>query len=330
MRVIVWTMAMVLAAGGGEAGPLALTMPAPAVEIGNRVENPGSFRLLTGPFGDGIIPGETATGGLDQRAFRLNGLKLNTLQMMLALRQQVTDAGFAVVYECDTAACGGFDFRFALDVLPEPQMHVDLGDFRYLAATKAGGVVSILVSRSADQGFVQVTSVDEAAVATMATAPGVATAPPPIAADPPVVDAPVVDAPVAEAPVVVASGSLAAKLLAQGSVALDDLIFPSGASALEDKDYASLTELAAWLAADPARKVVLVGHTDASGGLASNTALSKQRAQSVRSWLISHFGAQAGQIDAQGAGYLAPRDTNLTDAGRTRNRRVEVVLTSTP
>jgi OOP family OmpA-OmpF porin len=35
------------------------------------------------------------------------------------------------------------------------------------------------------------------------------------------------------------------------------------------------------------------------------------------------------QVEAQGVGYLSPRDTNLTDEGRTRNRRVEVILTST-
>ena len=35
-------------------------------------------------------------------------------------------------------------------------------------------------------------------------------------------------------------------------------------------------------------------------------------------------------LAAEGVGYLAPRGTSLTEEGRTRNRRVEVVLTSTP
>ena len=341
----IFLAAALLAAQVAGAGPLALILPAPSVEIGSRVANPASFRLATGPFAAGAVPADTVTGGLEQHAFRLDTLKLNTLQVMQALRGQLTDAGYAVAYECDTAACGGFDFRFALDVLPEPQMHVDLGDFRYLAAKRAGGaVVAVLVSRSADQGFVQVTTIapsgDAAAPALAASVAAAQAAPDPApTAVPPVAD-PVADPvanrvanPVANRVadrVADPSGSLGDSLVAHGSVALEDLIFPSGASGLEAKDYTTLADLAAWLAANPARKVVLVGHTDASGGLAGNIALSKQRAQSVRSWLIQHYGATAGQIDAQGAGYLAPRDTNLTDAGRTRNRRVEVVLTSTP
>ena len=328
----IFLAAALLAAQVAGAGPLALILPAPSVEIGSRVANPASFRLATGPFAAGAVPADTVTGGLEQHAFRLDTLKLNTLQVMQALRGQLTDAGYAVAYECDTAACGGFDFRFALDVLPEPQMHVDLGDFRYLAAKRAGGaVVAVLVSRSADQGFVQVTTIaPSGATAALALAASVAAAQ--AAPDPAPTAVPPVALPVANRVadrVADPSGSLGDSLVAHGSVALEDLIFPSGASGLEDKDYTTLADLAAWLAANPARKVVLVGHTDASGGLAGNIALSKQRAQSVRSWLIQHYGAAPAQIDAQGAGYLAPRDTNLTDTGRTRNRRVEVVLTST-
>jgi len=74
--------------------------------------------------------------------------------------------------------------------------------------------------------------------------------------------------------------------------------------------------------------VVLVGHTDASGALAPNIALSRARAQAVRAALVA-LGAKADQIGAEGAGYLAPRATNLTPEGRAQNRRVEVMLTPT-
>lgn len=118
--------------------------------------------------------------------------------------------------------------------------------------------------------------------------------------------------------------------MSTGAVALDDLIFPFGSATLEDKDYTSLASLAAWLAANTTRRVVLVGHTDAVGSLAANTTLSRQRAQSVRATLIAKFAADPAQIDAQGAGYLAPRASNETEEGRTKNRRVEVILTPTP
>ncbi len=45
---------------------------------------------------------------------------------------------------------------------------------------------------------------------------------------------------------------------------------------------------------------------------------------------MKHYGASAKQMDAQGAGYLAPRATNQTAEGQAQNRRVEVMLTSTP
>ena len=91
-----------------------------------------------------------------------------------------------------------------------------------------------------------------------------------------------------------------------------------------------LPQVLDWLAANPSRHVTLVGHTDASGALLANVALSRLRAQSVRAALVAKFSTNAAQIDAQGAGYLAPRASNETPEGRTKNRRVEVMLTPTP
>ena len=127
-----------------------------------------------------------------------------------------------------------------------------------------------------------------------------------------------------------APGDFAAILMSTGSVALDDLQFESGKAVLEAGTYPSLTAIAAWLQANPALDVTLVGHTDASGSLVANVALSRQRASAVRDALIKSYGAPAARIDAQGSGYLSPRATNQTPEGRAKNRRVEVMLTSTP
>jgi OOP family OmpA-OmpF porin len=124
-------------------------------------------------------------------------------------------------------------------------------------------------------------------------------------------------------------GSLGERLEAGGFVVLEDLVFESGSSRLEEGDFDSLSALAAYLKANPGRTVTLVGHTDASGSLSGNTALSRNRALSVRERLLTTYGVPASQVTAEGAGFLAPRDTNLTEEGRARNRRVEVILTST-
>ena len=141
----------------------------------------------------------------------------------------------------------------------------------------------------------------------------------------PATPTPATPAPEASAP----QDDLIARLTASGSVALDDLQFTSGSSDLAPGTYASLAALAAWLKADPTRNVALVGHTDAAGSLDSNIALSKKRAASVVDRLVQSYGVPRTQLDPEGVGYLAPRASNQTEAGRTQNRRVEVVITST-
>ncbi len=94
-------------------------------------------------------------------------------------------------------------------------------------------------------------------------------------------------------------------------------------------DFASLTGLAAYLAANPDARVTIVGHTDATGALDGNVVLSRRRAQSVVDRLVQDYGVAAGRLSAEGAGYLAPRASNLTEAGRAENRRVEAILTPT-
>ena len=186
-------------------------------------------------------------------------------------------------------------------------------------------MVSLLVSKAADQGFVQVTTVTKGAVAMQTPAPqrDVAVAPPtpdlpgipatePATSPPPPLD------------------SLGEQMLTTGRVALDDLVFASGKATLEERDYPSLTALAKWLQSHSDLRVTLVGHTDASGSLAGNIALSRQRALAVRERLMGKYGLAGGQVEAQGAGYLAPRASNLTTEGRQKNRRVEAILTATP
>lgn len=330
--------------GPVQAAAVALDMPAPAAVVGGWTESPSTLRLPIGPFADGKMPLREAAGLITQRAYRMDDQRMTTLQLITPLLAQLHRAGYVVQFQCETAACGGFDFRYGMEVLPEPQMHVDLGDFRYVLATRSApeglDLTALLVSRSDDAGYVQVTTVTPAPAG-----PPIQTGREALPTSP-APDSPQDEAAAGATPSVTANsaasgatpaGAVPASaqdfgqtLISAGSVALDDLQFTSGSAALEDKDYASLAALAQWLAANPTQHVMLVGHTDAVGSLAANTALSLQRAQSVRDALVTKLGADAARIDAEGAGYLAPRASNETPDGRARNRRVEVVLTPTP
>lgn len=297
-----------------------------AVETTARRSEPmTTFRLPIGPFAEGSLPTQLAEGALSQTAFRIARPELSTLELLQPLRDQVRGAGFEVIFECETDACGGFDFRYGTDLLPEPDMHVDLGDFRYLAASRDEDgrreFVSLVVSRSTQDGFVQLTQIGQTekmpkVVTTSTKAPTTKTNAFALAAPKPQQSVP-------------GLANLGERLELGRSEVLEDLVFASGSSALEAGDYASLEALGVWLGADAARQITLVGHTDASGGLAGNIRLSQLRAESVRQKLLFQFGVRPEQIVAEGVGYLAPRDSNLTEEGRRKNRRVEVISTST-
>ena len=70
-------------------------------------------------------------------------------------------------------------------------------------------------------------------------------------------------------------------------------------------------------------KVMIEGHTDATGDDASNLSLSERRAQSVVAWLTSN-GIAANRLQASGKGETVPVGDNTTEAGRQQNRRVVI------
>ncbi len=106
--------------------------------------------------------------------------------------------------------------------------------------------------------------------------------------------------------------------------AIKNLEFDLGKSTLRSKSYASLNRVAALLT-EKNFSLKLAGHTDNTGSKALNLRLSKDRAESVKAYLVSQ-GANASRIEATGYGMGQPISTNKTAAGRQENRRVEFTL----
>ena len=296
--------------GSLPATALTLEFPALAAEVAATTASHASHFLPLAPFSEDRIHGVTAEGAVQQQSWKVGTGSLTTMQIMAPLRDQLQSAGFEPLFECEARVCGGFDFRYNIDVLPEPDMHVNLGDFRYLTAKRetegAPEYAGLIVSRSANAGFVQLTRVgapqETPVISTSTKAPAVP---------------------------VIATGAVGEMLQKNGHATLDDLVFKTGSSQLGDEAFTSLNDLAEFLRTNPSQRVVLVGHTDAEGALDANIALSRRRAEAVLERLVARLGVEGAQVAAEGVGFLAPRASNLTEEGRTKNRRVEVVLTST-
>jgi OmpA-OmpF porin, OOP family len=126
--------------------------------------------------------------------------------------------------------------------------------------------------------------------------------------------------------VAVSASALNQSLTATGKVAIYGILFDTGKAIMKSESTSSLTEITKLLKGDASLRLHVVGHTDNQGGLEANFALSKARANAVRDYLVKTGGIVADRLTANGVASLAPVSTNSTDAGRAKNRRVELVI----
>jgi len=104
----------------------------------------------------------------------------------------------------------------------------------------------------------------------------------------------------------------------------DQLLFGYGSTELTPEARKSLDGVAAALGDSVPSSVSVRGFSDSSGGSeAGNVALSRQRAQVVRAYLVSK-GVSPARLEADGFGSVSPVASNDTAAGRHKNRRVEL------
>ena len=108
-------------------------------------------------------------------------------------------------------------------------------------------------------------------------------------------------------------------------VTLGDVLFATGETELLDEAMTSLVEVVDLLQTEPDKNIRIEGHTDSIGSSDANLRISGQRAEAVRAALID-LGVAADRMKALGMGEDYPIDTNETEEGRARNRRVDVIL----
>lgn len=111
--------------------------------------------------------------------------------------------------------------------------------------------------------------------------------------------------------------------LEQGqTVRINNIFFNTGEYELLQESFAELERLVKILKENSTIKIKLLGHTDNIGSRGDNLKLSKDRANSVKEFLIKN-GITEDRIVTQGFGFSKPIATNKTEEGRAKNRRVE-------
>ena len=108
-----------------------------------------------------------------------------------------------------------------------------------------------------------------------------------------------------------------------------DLSFDPGRADIKPNFRPVLDQFAQSLVQNPASVIQIVGHTDATGNDAANAQLSRERANATRDYLASR-GVTTNRMTTDGRGEREPVASNDTEAGRARNRRVEIFVQENP
>lgn len=107
------------------------------------------------------------------------------------------------------------------------------------------------------------------------------------------------------------------------------LLYDVDSDAIRSEGAQNLRNLAASLKRYPNTDLLIVGHTDATGTTTYNQSLSERRARNAADYLAIQ-GVNATRLKASGLGETEPIASNDTEAGRQKNRRIEVAIYASP
>ncbi len=109
-----------------------------------------------------------------------------------------------------------------------------------------------------------------------------------------------------------------------GRIAIYGVYFDTDKAVIKPESAESIAEMARAVKEGGGRYLI-VGHTDNAGDYAHNQVLSLSRAKAVTAALTANYGISADTVIPVGVGMAAPVSSNADDAGRAKNRRVEIV-----
>ena len=104
------------------------------------------------------------------------------------------------------------------------------------------------------------------------------------------------------------------------------LNFDSGAAQIKPENFDLLAKVEKAIDVFPRSELTIEGHTDSHGGDDLNQKLSQDRAESVQQYMINAMRIPTYRLIATGYGETRPVSSNETEAGRARNRRIDIVI----
>ena len=120
-----------------------------------------------------------------------------------------------------------------------------------------------------------------------------------------------------------------ARVFRQGNTIIMRLVgleFDSGASQLKPVNFDLLAKVEKAIDVFPRSELIIEGHTDSHGGDDLNQKLSQERAESVQQYMINAMRIPSYRLIATGYGETRPVASNETEAGRQKNRRIDIVI----
>jgi outer membrane protein OmpA-like peptidoglycan-associated protein len=249
----------------------------------------------------------------------------SSLEVVRNYQQDLKAAGYKATYECSGDACGSADWirqgYFAALLVPGSYWNnigdnspaacgggAFIGDFRYALLDNAatGSTVAVMAWRPGDVSvyceeveYKKRTSVIVVKLDTKARE---------------------------QAMEALSASEMGKSLDASGKVAVYGILFDTAKADIKPESRASLEQIGTLLKQQTRLKLHVVGHTDNAGTLNANIDLSKRRAEAVVAALASSYGIARDRLTANGVASLAPVASNGDEAGKAKNRRVELVL----
>lgn len=111
----------------------------------------------------------------------------------------------------------------------------------------------------------------------------------------------------------------------EGKATLYGILFDVGKSTIKPESADALKQITDYMNANPDVKIIIVGHTDITGNFQGNMTLSKERAESIKNYLVTNAKIASERLQSDGVGPLCPVSTNSNEVGKKLNRRVEIV-----